>query len=81
MAKHSLFVSVASVSESLFSGEAESITLPGITGEMTILANHEPLITILKEGTLTIRTKSDKKAIKVTRGVLEISNNTANILL
>lgn len=81
MSQHSLTVSIASITEPLFSGEAESITVPGVSGEMTILAHHEALITTLKPGTVTVRVNGEKKQFNVTHGVLEVSNNTANVLL
>jgi F-type H+-transporting ATPase subunit epsilon len=81
MSQHSLIVSITSIAEPLFSGEADSITVPGVSGEMTILAHHEALITTLKPGTVTVRVNGEKKQFNVTHGVLEVSNNTANVLL
>jgi F-type H+-transporting ATPase subunit epsilon len=81
MSQHLLTVSIASIAEPLFSGEAESITVPGVSGEMTILAHHEALITTLKPGIVTVRVNGEKKQFNVTHGVLEVSNNTANVLL
>lgn len=81
MATHQLQVLVAIVSETLFNGTADSVTVPGSGGEMTVLANHEPIITTLKSGTLKVRADGETKEFPVIGGVLEISNNTANILL
>lgn len=81
MSQHSLNVSIASITEPLFVGEADSITVPGISGEMTVLAHHEAIITTLKPGTVTVRVNGEKKLFAVTHGVLEVSNNTANLLL
>lgn len=81
MSHHALNVLIATVSETLFSGSADSVTVPGVAGEMTILAHHEPIITTLRPGTLTVRTKEGVQTYPVDRGVLEVSNNTANILL
>lgn len=81
MSTHQLTVLVATVSETLFNGPAESVTVPGTAGEMTILANHEPIITTLKAGTLRVKAGGEVKEFPVTNGVLEVSNSTANILL
>ena len=35
----------------LFSGEVESVAIPGIEGQMTILKDHAPVMTTLKPGT------------------------------
>lgn len=81
MASKALFATIASVSEPLFSGEVESVTVPGVSGEMTILAHHEPLTTTLKAGSVTVRVNGEKKQFNITHGVLEISDNSVNILL
>jgi F-type H+-transporting ATPase subunit epsilon len=78
---HHLTVLVATVSETLFSGIADSVTVPGAAGQMTILANHEPLITTLKPGILKVKAQGETKEFPVTHGVLEVSHSTANILL
>ena len=39
-----LKVDVVNAEESLFSGEAEFVALPGIEGELGILPGHTPLI-------------------------------------
>ncbi len=38
-----------------FSEEVRSVTLPGVSGEMTILPRHAPLMTLLQPGELIIR--------------------------
>ena len=38
--------------ETLYEGEASSITLPSVDGELTILPQHIPLVTQLKAGTI-----------------------------
>lgn len=75
-------LTVASVTERFFDGEAQSATLPGARGEMTILAHHEPLITTLREGIITVRSESGaEQKFPVTGGVIECSNNRAVVLL
>ena len=72
---------IASVGESRFDGEALSATLPGAAGELTLLPHHEPLVTTLKEGKITVRTSDGSKEFSVKDGVLECSNNRAIVLL
>lgn len=77
---------VASVGETHFDGEAQSATLPGSAGEFTILAHHEPLVTTLAEGVITVRLsteagQSGTKEINIKSGILECSNNRAVVLL
>jgi F-type H+-transporting ATPase subunit epsilon len=72
---------ITSVSGALFDGQAESATVPGIAGEMTILSNHEPLVTTLKPGKITVRTGDEKKEFDVESGVVECSGGRVTVLL
>lgn len=73
---------VASVGETKFDGAAISATLPGSDGELTILAHHEPLVTTLKPGTITVREAvGEQKRFEVESGVVEVSGNRAVVLL
>lgn len=72
---------ITSVEGARFNGDAISATIPGATGEMTILAHHEPLISTLKKGTITARTAAGSQKFEVERGIVECSNNTVTILV
>lgn len=79
---HTLHLTISSVSENLFDGPAISATLPGAAGELTILPNHEPLVTTLKEGTITVRIpNTEPKTFQIKTGVLEISGTRAVVLI
>lgn len=71
---------IASVGDTRFDGHAASATLPGTAGELTIRANHEPFVTTLKRGTITVRADSSQK-FEIDGGVLEVSGNRAVVLL
>lgn len=73
---------ISSVSELLYSGDVTSVTVPGVEGEMTLLAHHESLITVLKQGTITVRTAATPiTTFEITSGFLETSNNKIIILI
>ncbi len=72
---------VASVGETRFDGAAVSATLPGLAGELTILPHHEPLVTPLKAGRITVRETLGEKTFDIESGVLECSGNRAVVLL
>ena len=75
-------VRVLKIQESLFSGKAVSITAPGITGDLQILSGHEPLITVLKAGVITIRDKEGKDhAFDIEHGYLEVTAEQATVML
>lgn len=73
---------ISRVDQPVFAGEVVSVTVPGTEGEMTILADHEALISILKAGLITIRPREGEVIThEVVSGTLEISNNHASILI
>ena len=74
-------LTIASVGETHFDGSATSATFPGSAGEFTVLAHHEPLVTTLKKGVITIREGGEAKEIPIQDGILECSNNRAVVLL
>lgn len=47
-------VELVSPEKLLFAGQAESATVPSVSGEMTVLAHHAPLMAVLKPGVVSI---------------------------
>lgn len=74
-------VTISKVNEQLFNGDVHSVTFPGTEGQLTILAHHEALITLLKKGTITVRTESDEKNFTVEKGIVEVSNGQITVLV
>jgi F-type H+-transporting ATPase subunit epsilon len=59
-----------------------SVTVPGTEGEMTILADHEALISVLRAGTVTVRPETgDAHTFTIDQGTIEISHNHATVLI
>ena len=75
--------SIAKVDEIMFEGDVVSVTAPGSAGELTILANHSPLITTLKKGVVKVRSEkdSDLQEFEISGGLLETSGNRTAILV
>ena len=74
-------VVIAKVNENLYNGEALSMTVPGAEGEMTILPEHEALMTTLKAGTITVRDNEGEKKFEIQTGVLEVRHDGATVIL
>lgn len=74
-------LTISQVDDLLFQGEAHSVTLPGAVGEMTLLAKHEPIIALLKAGTVTVRANGEEKQFSIKKGLLEASNNHVTVLV
>ena len=75
-------LTISKIDKVLFADEVESVTVPGVSGEMTILAHHMPLITTLKAGTITVKHKDKKpEEFTVTSGFIEIGREETVILV
>lgn len=80
--KKQLQLNIAKIDGPVFAGEVESVTVPGSEGEMTILADHAPIVSVLKAGLITIRNSgSDNVEIPIISGTMELSHNSLTILL
>lgn len=61
-----------------------SVTIPTIDGEISVLPSHEPLVTVAKDGVITVRrTKetSDEEFFAISGGVVEIDQTGVRILV
>ena len=69
---NTIHVDVVSAEESIFSGQATFVVLPGEAGELGIYPRHTPLITRIKPGPVRI-TKADgeEEFVFVAGGILE----------
>ena len=74
-------IDVVSAEESIFSGEARFVALPGELGELGIYARHTPLITRIKPGSVRIE-KADggEEFIFVAGGILEVQPDCVTVL-
>ena len=72
-------VELISPDQTILKLEANEVIIPSYEGQMGILNNHIPLITFLRPGIITIKTKVEKKYY-VEEGTVEFSNNNLLIL-
>ena len=75
---------ILSPEHSIYTGEVDSVTLPGEIGLFTVLKNHAPLISALKEGIITFHEsneekKDDEKTVKVKGGFVEVKENVLSV--
>jgi F-type H+-transporting ATPase subunit epsilon len=65
----------------LFSGDAASVIVPSIEGEITVLAGHAPLVATLKTGIVFVQTMDQNgKEFFVNGGLVEINAASTTIL-
>ena len=82
MAAATIHVDVVSAEESIYSGEAEFVVLPGESGELGIYPRHIPLITRIKPGAVRIKPAGggEEQLIFVAGGILEIQPKVITVL-
>jgi F-type H+-transporting ATPase subunit epsilon len=82
VAAATLHIDVVSAEESIFSGEAEFVVLPGEAGELGIYPRHTPLITRIKPGAVRIKPPGggEEQLIFVAGGILEVQPQVVTVL-
>jgi F-type H+-transporting ATPase subunit epsilon len=77
-----IHVDVVSAEESIFSGPAKFVALPGENGELGILPRHTPLITRIKAGAVRIQPADggEDEFVFVAGGILEVQPDTVTVL-
>ena len=78
----------------LFSGEVDSVAVPGVNGEFEMLNDHAPIVSLLKEGHVKVHgniqleeevedkfTKTDKGVwLAINSGTIEMNDNKIIVL-
>jgi F-type H+-transporting ATPase subunit epsilon len=78
---NTIHVDVVSAEESIFSGEARFVALPGEAGELGIYPRHTPLITRIKAGSVRIQlADGGEEFVFVAGGILEVQPDCVTVL-
>src|SRR5215471_5744417 len=64
----------------LFSGEVDQVDLPGVEGDLGVLADHAPMIVLLRPGILAVITGGETQRIVIFGGFAEISPQGLTVL-
>jgi F-type H+-transporting ATPase subunit epsilon len=77
-----MHIDVVSAEESIYSGEAEFVVLPGVAGELGIYPKHTPLLTQIKPGAVRIKVpnEAEETLVFVQGGFLEVQPNVVTVL-
>jgi len=76
-----IHVDVVSAEESIFSGEATFVALPGESGELGIYPRHTPLITRIRPGSVRIQmADGGEEFVFVAGGILEVQPHCVTVL-
>lgn len=64
----------------LLSTEADSVLVPGVEGNFTVLAQHAPVISALRPGILEVDYSGSKKRLFVKSGFADVTGETLIVL-
>jgi F-type H+-transporting ATPase subunit epsilon len=72
-----LKISVISPEATLFEGEARQLVAPAFDGEVGILDNHAPMVTVLGKGELRV---GDGARFSVEGGFMQVVDNVVRVV-
>ena len=64
----------------MFDGEADAVVAPAFDGQVGILPNHAPFMTLLGEGTLMVRRADTVSHFSIRGGFLQVADNRVRVV-
>ena len=75
-----LILEIVTPEGKIFEGEADSVLLPGVEGDMEILPQHETLVTMLDAGAMQVKRQGKVETLAIGEGFAEITGTTISVL-
>lgn len=75
-----LTVSVISPERTVYEGSAEMIVAPAWDGEVGVMRGHAPMLVLLGEGDVRVKTGSTEQRFRIGGGFMQVVDNTVTIL-
>ncbi len=72
---------IISPEKKVFTGEVDSVNLPGAAGSFTVLPHHAALISSLKAGIITYTVNGHETKVNVDSGFVEVNNNVVSVCI
>ncbi len=76
-----MYLEIITVDQKLFSGNVESVTVPGTMGPFTILKNHAPIVSSLTKGTVKYRSNQAENKLNISGGFIKANLGVVTICL
>ncbi len=64
-----------------FSGEVNSVVLPGVDGEMEIMANHAAMLAMLQPGISSYTAGNKTEYLAIGSGFVQVAGNKVSVLV
>ena len=76
-----LTLRIVSPERVVFTGEVDSVLVPGAMGSFEILTGHAPIISTLEEGKVVYGIKGAKTELHIVGGFVEVQKNVVNLCI
>jgi F-type H+-transporting ATPase subunit epsilon len=71
---------IVSQDRMVFEGDADTVIIPGILGEMGVLPNHAPLLSTMGFGVIRVRSGDREDVFTVAGGLVEVQPDVITVL-
>lgn len=71
---------IVTAEQVVYSDDVDVVVAPGVEGQLAILPNHAPLMTMLQPGEIMVRKEGEEDSIFVSGGFLEVQGNKVTVL-
>ncbi len=75
-----LSIEIVTAERVVFSDEVDIVVAPSVEGQIAILPQHAPLMTMLEPGELMVRKGVDEQSMFVSGGFLDVRDNKVTVL-
>ncbi|HIJ50415.1 MAG TPA: F0F1 ATP synthase subunit epsilon [Nitrospinae bacterium] len=75
-----LILSIVTPEKQLVSEEVDQVNVPGTEGDMGILYDHAPILTVLRSGQLSYEKEGKTVVLVVSGGYLEVTDNRVTVM-
>ncbi len=75
-----LTLSIVTPEKQLVSEEVDQVNVPGTEGDLGILHDHAPILTLLRSGQLSYEKEGETVVLVVSGGYLEVTDNRVTVL-
>ena len=75
-----LILSIVTPEKQLVSEEVDQVNVPGTEGDLGILHDHAPVLTLLRSGQLSYEKEGETVILVVSGGYLEVTDNRVTVL-
>ncbi len=75
-----LHFSLVAPERELFAGEVDSVDAPGAEGDFGVMAGHEPFMTTLRAGVVTVKSGSSVTVYEIQGGFADVTQTSFTLL-